>query len=347
MAAPRANHRARPGLRPSRPRKRSARGLGAQPDGAASAPDSRVCGSALQWSRAATDFHTLRRKLWLARLPRRGHGADRGPADLDGAASAPKPVAPSQPAAHTTTRGTPRGQPQVPKRSQRAARRASAARALRVAARIPGGSRRLQRRTTAPTARRAPRRGLSCAPHGHPAARLPALCRRAGHAARGRHVSSLLLTRRALPAPARGRRALSRHDGPALRRLGAAPRPIPDDPRWRRVGSDAPSEAPRRPVRSRPFQIPREPAGWRRAPDPRAYRGAARAGRHDLSRARKTARPRRRAHFLSRPRRRTDRLGLRDDDGLPAGDGDRPVGGGQGPEEARCAHRGRSGSPPR
>ena len=50
----------------------------------------------------------------------------------------------------------------------------------------------------------------------------------------------------------------------------------------------------------------------------RADRAAAGARRHRLPRAREAARPRRRAHLLPRPRRRADRLGLRDDDGLPA-----------------------------
>ena len=54
----------------------------------------------------------------------------------------------------------------------------------------------------------------------------------------------------------------------------------------------------------------------------------------DLPRARKTSGPRRRAHLLSRAGRGADRLGLRDDDGLPAGDSDRALGGGQGAEAA-------------
>ena len=56
------------------------------------------------------------------------------------------------------------------------------------------------------------------------------------------------------------------------------------------------------------------------APDRRADRAAARARRHRLPRAREAPRPRRRAHLLPRARRRADRLGLRDDDGLPARD---------------------------
>ena len=65
----------------------------------------------------------------------------------------------------------------------------------------------------------------------------------------GRDVPALLLARRPLRAPARGRRALPGHDGPALRRLGAASRPLPHDPRRRRVGRDAAAQAPRRALR--------------------------------------------------------------------------------------------------
>ncbi len=67
-----------------------------------------------------------------------------------------------------------------------------------------------------------------------------------------------------------------------------------------------------------------------RAPDRRAHRAAARARRHHLPRAREAPCARRRAHLLPRARRGADRLGLRDDDGLPARDRDRPLGGDQG-----------------
>ena len=116
---------------------------------------------------------------------------------------------------------------------------------------------------------------------------------------------------------------------------------FPHGPRRRRVGRDAAAQAPLascstptalRSSRGRP---------WRRASDPRAHRAAARAGRHHLPRAREAARPRRRAHLLPRARRGADRLGLRDDDGLPPRDGDRPLGGDQGPEEAGRADGGR------
>ena len=53
----------------------------------------------------------------------------------------------------------------------------------------------------------------------------------------------------------------------------------------------------------------------------------------------KAARPRRRTHLLPRARRRADRLGLRDDDGLPARDGNRTLGGDQGAEETGRARR--------
>ena len=90
---------------------------------------------------------------------------------------------------------------------------------------------------------------------------------------------------------------------------------------------------PRRAVRPGPLPVPRRP--WRRrAPDPRADRAAARPRRHYLPRARQAAGARRRAHLVPRPRRGADRLGLRDDDGLPAGDRGRAVRGHQGAEEA-------------
>ena len=176
---------------------RPARGLGSRPHGAAAAPDRRAGGPALQRPRAAPRLRAARRELGLARLPRRGHGPDRGPADLDRAAPAPRPAAAPQPAARAAPRRAPRGQPQVPERGQRAPGRAGAARALRAAARLPGRARRLEGRAAAPAARRASRRGLPRAPHRHPAARLPALRRGAGHAARGRDVPALLLARRA------------------------------------------------------------------------------------------------------------------------------------------------------
>ena len=115
---------------------------------------------------------------------------------------------------------------------------------------------------------------------------------------------------------------------------------LPDGPRRRRAPGDAAPAAPRRAVRPRPLPVPRGPHGGRRAPDPRADRAAARPRRHGLPRAREAARARRRAHLLPRARRRADRLGLRDDDGLPARDGDRPLGGGQGAEEAGRADGG-------
>ena len=157
----------------------------------------------------------------------------------DGPAPAPRPAAAAQPAARAAPRRAARRQPQVPERGQRAPGRAGAARPLRAAARLPGRPRRVEGRAPARAARRAPRRGLPRAAHRHPAARLPALRRGAGHAARGRDVPALLLARRPLRAPARGRRALPGHDGPALRRLGAAPRPLPHDPRRRRARRDA------------------------------------------------------------------------------------------------------------
>jgi hypothetical protein len=58
-----------------------------------------------------------------------------------------------------------------------------------------------------------------------------------------------------LRAAARGRGALSRHHGPALRRVGAAPRPLPPDPRRRRPRGTCASRAPR-PCSSTPTPIP-------------------------------------------------------------------------------------------
>ena len=132
------------------------------------------------------------------------------------------------------------------------------------------------------------------------------------------------------------------HDGPALRRLGAAARPLPAGPR--RGRRPATMRLPARhgvPLRPRPLPVPRGPptGGARqiheRIEPPRVPDGT------DLPRAREAARPRRRAALLPRARRRADRLGLRDDDGLPARDGDRPLGGDQGAEEAGRADGGR------
>ena len=59
----------------------------------------------------------------------------------------------------------------------------------------------------------------------------------------------------------------------------------------------------------------------------------------DLPRAGQAARPRRRADLLPRARRRADRLGLRDDDGLPTGTGRGPLDRGQGAEAAGARPR--------
>ncbi len=73
---------------PARTSTASSRGDGqleasaARPHGAAAAPDRRAGGPALQRPRAAPRLGAARRELGLARLPRRGHGPDRGPADL-------------------------------------------------------------------------------------------------------------------------------------------------------------------------------------------------------------------------------------------------------------------------
>ena len=194
-------------------------------------------------------------------------------------------------------------------------------------------------RTAARAAGRAARRHLPRPPHRHPAPRLPALRGGAGPAARRRDVRAPLLPRRPVRAPARGRGAAPRHAEPALRRLGAASRAVPAVPRRRRGGRSAPAQTPRRVVRPRPLPVSRRPWQGRGAPDPRTDRATARARRHPLPRARQAASARRRAHLVPRPRRGADRFGLRDDDGLPARNRPRPVGGHQGAEEARRADR--------
>ncbi len=134
---------------------------------------------------------------------------------------------------------------------------------------------------------------------------------------------------------------LPRHDGSALRRLGAAPRALPDGPRRCRRRTDASAAAPRRALRPRSLPVPRGPVcGGSRQIHERIEAPLV-PGRHDLARAREAARPRRRADLLPRARRRADRLGLRDDDGLPPRAATGRSVGDQGAEEARRADRDR------
>ena len=228
------------GLRPRRPRPRPARGLSSRPHGAAAAQDRRAGGASLQRPRAcalslrraakARAGSTSASQTWSRR--RAGRSRPRMRLLLGQARLLSLPRAQRLAALLEDSR---KFQNEVSEQ----AGRAGAARALRAPARIPGGARCLEGRTPARAARRAPRRGLPRAAYRHPAARIPALCRGAGHAARGRDIPALLLARRALRALARGRCALPGHDGPALRRLGAAARPLPHDPRRRRCGRDA------------------------------------------------------------------------------------------------------------
>ena len=80
-----------------------------------------------------------------------------------------------------------------------------------------------------------------------------------------------LLRHRPVRAAARRRRPLPRHDGPALRRLGAAADPVPPRPRRRRARRPRPAGAQGLPLRPRPLPVPRRPAAQalERQPDER------------------------------------------------------------------------------
>ena len=69
---------------------------------------------------------------------------------------------------------------------------------------------------------------------------------------------------------------------------------------------------------------------------------SARSGWHGLPRSRKTSGSQRRAHLVPSARCRARWVGLRDDDGLPAGDGVRPFNLDQGRQEAWCPDDGQS-----
>ena len=90
-------------------------------------------------------------------------------------------------------------------------------------------------------------------------------------------LRELLLGHRAVRAAAGRRRPLSRHDGPALRGLGAAPDALPPDLRGRQPRRVADSGPQGLPVRPRPLPLPRRPGledaatVWAKRTDPRAF----------------------------------------------------------------------------
>ena len=78
-------------------------------------------------------------------------------------------------------------------------------------------------------------------------------------------LSQLLLGHRPVRAAARRRRPPSRHDGPALRRLGAAPDAVPPDPRRRQPRRPEDSRPRGLSVRPRPLPLPRRPPAGSRS----------------------------------------------------------------------------------
>ena len=268
---------------------------------------------------AAADLGAARRELGLPRLPRRAHGADRGRPICERAAPAAQRAPPARAPASPAPRRAARRQPQVPERGQRAARRAGAARPLELlAASRP--------RTTPPAG--------SCCANRSPKnpTRSTARCSRCilrlvfllyaeerGHAAGRRDVPAATTRSRACTSAfARTPRATPTRWTSASAR-GPAARPLPARPRRRAHGGAV--ELPARhgelfdPDRF-PFLEGRAAAGARQVHE--RIEPPLVPGRDGLPRAREAARPRRRAALLPRARRRADRLGLRDDDGLPA-----------------------------
>ena len=210
------------------------------------------------------------------------------------------------------------GEPQVPERRLHAARRAGARGAVRAAARLPGGERRSEGRAARRRAPRGSGPGLRRSAHRAAAAGVHPLRRGPGAAARGRRsTSELLLGDGPLRAAARGCRALPRHDGPALRRVGAAPRRCSA---WSTTAAGtATCASPRaRATSSIPTPIPSSRAA-RMASDADGRSGSSRRTSPTATspRPREAARARRRAAVLPRARRGADRLRLRDHDGLP------------------------------
>ncbi len=149
VAAHRQGHRARRGLRPRCRRGRPPGGVGPRPDGTAAAADRCTGRFAVQRPLAPPRLGAARRKLRLARRARGRHGHHGGPADRGCAAAAAEPDPAPEPAARQALRVTAGRQPALPERGERAAGRAGAARALRTAARHPGGRRHIEGRTAA------------------------------------------------------------------------------------------------------------------------------------------------------------------------------------------------------
>ena len=300
------------------------RAFGAWCDGTVAPRDRSSGGPAVRRARAAADLGPRRGELGLARLPDRRHGRDRRPSDRRRHAPAARRTAASRRTARPAARGAAPHQPPVPERCQRAPLRTGAPRALRAAARPAGGPRRLARFAPPADVRRGTQRGLPGAAHRGAADDLPALRRGARPAAdRRRDLPALVLAHRPLRPTPRRRGVPPGHHGPALRRLGPVPRPLPPGPRRGRL-APAPG-APGCALRPRPFPVPRRPRAGRGAAAPPADRTAAPPRRRDLAGAREAARPRRRTDLLPDPRCGAHRLGVRDDDGLPAGARRRPL----------------------
>ncbi len=262
-----------------------------------------------------------RRVLGLRHLPRRGHDRGRRPPDLRGPPHAPLGRAALHAPDEAAPPGHPRREPQVPEPRLDPPRRAGARRPLRAASAAS------RRPTTRRQRRAAPRRRSRDDPQTtSTAASSPSSCassssstpRTAASSRPTRSTSSHYSVDRPLRAPARRRRPLPRHDGPALRRLGAAPRPSSASSTTARAhgGLRLPA-APRPPLRPRPLPLPRRPPVADRAPT--AASASTRRCVSDGVVFRVLAEPphpRRRAALLPHPRRRADRLGLRGDDGL-------------------------------
>ena len=236
--------------------------LTSRPHGAAAARDRVPAGLLFNGRALRLDLGSARRELRLARLSRRRHGSDRRAADLRRAAAAARVSrdclrCPREQRLAALLDDSRKFQNEVSRSSpSRCCTRSTSC----CAASRPRTTPRTATLLREPLAER-PGRGLPRPAHGDPAARLPALRRGARHARRATTTFvQLLLARRAVRAAARRRRPLPRHDGPALRRLGAAARAVPHGPRRR--AAPASCELPPRhgvPVRPRPLPVPRRP----------------------------------------------------------------------------------------
>ena len=307
--------------------------------GAAAARDTGSGGPALQRSDRPAPVRTARRELGVDGLPRERHAADRGPAPLRGAPAAAQRTAAAGAAEEGAPRGAPGGEPEVPERRQRTARRAGAARSLRAPAGVPVGGRQVARRVAGARAGAGPGQRLPRPAHGHAARGVPPLRRGARDAVGPPHIRQALLHRRALRTTPRGRRPVPGHDGRPLRRLGAAPGPLPHGARRGQIRPDAASGTARTALRPLPLPVPGGVARQRRAAEDGPDRSAAGARRDDLAGAGEAAGPRRRADLVPGARRGADRVRVRDHDGVPAGDRDGSVGGDQGAEAGRGRRR--------